>query len=155
MTYGGPRRMDEHGRRLGPWECSACGRRDFPVVSLREDHEARVHGIVPEGVDLMGQRQIPGHRQTSNHRTCCSLGYALAVDLSEDDRALAESLIGHVPDIELHQALTRPHREGGVDYPPVAPYVSEQGIGRHRRKLCCCFRDEPPATVIRFRGNRP
>lgn len=128
-------------------------------MSLREDHEAAEHGVRPPHSRPLSEeaalkRRIPGHRQTANHTTCCSLGYAFAVDLTPEDRALAESLIGQVPDIELHQALTRPHREDSVDEPPVAPYVSEQGIGRHRRKLCCCFRDEPQATVIRFQGNR-
>lgn len=144
-----------HGRVIDQWTCAHCGRRDFPVQTLREDHEAREHqSAAPEDGEPLMARRIPGHRQTPNHRTCCSFGYALAVDLTPEDRDLAESLIGQVYDIELFEALTRPRREGDVEIPAVAPYVSEQGIGRHRRRQCCCFRDEPPTTTIRFVGKK-
>ena len=96
---------------------------------------------------MPARRMIPGHRHPN---TCCSFGYALAVDLDATNAAEARRLLGAIPDVELYLALVRPqHDADGVIHPALAPNVSEQGIGRHRRELCCCFRVSPPTPAFR------
>lgn len=88
-------------------------------------------------------RLIPGHTRNSRHTNCCSFGYALVVDLNEENRKHAEDVLGSVPDVEIWRGLTCSMvDEQGRVHPPLASYVSEKGIGRHRLQKCCCYRGE-------------
>jgi len=152
-----------HGT-YGFHECTWCGKR-WPVRSLLNDCFAThdPDAAMPRRDTV--NRRIPGHVATARHRSCCSLGFALAVDLEPANRDHLIEKLGDVSDHEMWRALTTPLVEEGesddgvvtiTEYPALAPYVSEQGIGRHRRQVCCCFRpDIDVAVAIRFAPQSP